>query len=76
MILGIYPVFTGLLGLALFLPTIAMTVRRLHDTNRSGWFVLINFVPVVGGIVILVFTCLDSEPEENVYGNNPKKVAA
>ena len=58
----------------IILPSIAMTVRRLHDVGQSGWMVLLNLVPYVGGVVILVFTCLDSQPNENKYGPNPKKV--
>ena len=51
---------------------IAVTVRRLHDTDRSGWWVLINFIPIVGGLVLLVFTVLDSQPGANRFGPNPK----
>ncbi len=67
------PGFLGMiLGLALLLPSIGVTIRRLHDTSRSGWWILISFVPVVGGIVLLVFMCLDSTPGANAYGANPK----
>ncbi len=62
----------GLIGLALFLPTLAVAIRRLHDTGRSGWWYLISFVPFVGGIVLLVFFVLDSEPGANRFGPNPK----
>jgi len=64
--------FTGLVGLALFLPALAVIIRRLHDTNRSGWFYLISFIPLVGSIVLLVFTCLDSDTGPNRYGPCPK----
>ena len=57
--------------LGLFLPGLAVSVRRLHDTGRPGWWLLINLVPF-GGIVTLVFTCLDSEPHPNRYGPSPK----
>lgn len=60
--------------LLLCLPTIAVTVRRLHDTNRSGWWYLILFIPYIGPIVILVFMCLDSTPGENKHGKNPKNI--
>jgi uncharacterized membrane protein YhaH (DUF805 family) len=59
-------------GLAVLVPNIAVTARRLHDTGRSGWWQLIYFVPVVGVIVMLVFLCQDSDPAENEYGPNPK----
>ena len=65
---------SGLYVLATFLPSLAVTVRRLHDTDRSGWWVLINVVPIIGGIVLLVFMCLDSQPGANRFGPNPKGV--
>jgi uncharacterized membrane protein YhaH (DUF805 family) len=68
------PVFTWIYALAILLPGLAVVVRRLHDTGRSGWWYLIILIPVVGGIVLLVFTCLDSEGD-NKYGPNPKAVA-
>jgi uncharacterized membrane protein YhaH (DUF805 family) len=63
-------------ALAIFVPSLAVAVRRLHDTGRSGWWFLIAFVPVVGGIILLVFTVQDSVPGENEYGKNPKEVLA
>ena len=66
----------GLLyGLAVLIPGIAVMVRRLHDTNRSGWWLLIYLVPLIGLIVIIVFMVLDSHSGENRYGVNPKEVA-
>ncbi len=59
-------------SLGLLVPSVGVTIRRLHDTSRSGWWVLIAFVPLVGGIVLLVFMCLDSTPGSNAYGPNPK----
>jgi uncharacterized membrane protein YhaH (DUF805 family) len=64
----------GLYALAVILPSIAVAVRRLHDTSRSGWWVLIGFVPVLGVIVLFVFMVLDSTPGSNSYGPNPKGV--
>ncbi len=61
----------GIAGLLLFLPTFAVFVRRLHDTGRSGWWLLITFIPIVGAIVLLVFVLLDSQPD-NQYGPSPK----
>ncbi|MEV4821251.1 DUF805 domain-containing protein [Micromonospora sp. NPDC049274] len=58
--------------LALLLPTLAIAVRRLHDTDRAGWWLLIGLVPIVGGIVLLVFYVLDSTPGANRFGPNPK----
>ena len=58
---------------ATLLPSIAVVIRRLHDTSRSGWWILLNFVPF-GAIVLCVFLCLDSTPGENQFGANPKSV--
>ena len=60
--------------LAVLMPGIALGARRLHDTNRSGWWLLISFVPVVGLIVLIIFFVQDSTPGENKYGPNPKEV--
>lgn len=66
--------FSGLFILGTLVPSIAVLVRRLHDTNRSGWWVLINLVPVVGALVLLVFAVQDSQPGGNRFGPNPKGV--
>jgi len=58
--------------LALLVPSIAVAIRRLHDTNRSGWWLLLGFVPVIGGIVLLVFLVKEGTPGENQFGANPK----
>jgi len=60
-----------LVALALFLPGLAVVVRRLHDTGRSGWWYLISFLPFVG-VVLLVFMFMDGEPYDNQYGPDPK----
>lgn len=62
---------TVLVALATFVPSIAVTVRRLHDTGRSGLWWFITFIPFVGVLILLVFTVLDSGPN-NQYGPNPK----
>jgi uncharacterized membrane protein YhaH (DUF805 family) len=64
------PVFTGLAWLGLFLPNLAVLVRRLHDTDHSGWWVLIGLIPLIGAIVLIVFACTDSGPP-NKYGQGP-----
>ena len=58
--------------LAAFIPTIAVNVRRLHDIGRSGWWLLISIIPIIGAIVLLIFTCTDSQKEENKWGISPK----
>ncbi len=70
----------GLLGgiytLSVIIPGIAVSVRRLHDTGRSGWWLLIVLVPLIGAIVLLVFMVQNSQTDENQYGNNPKTATA
>jgi uncharacterized membrane protein YhaH (DUF805 family) len=66
----------GIVGLVWILvtivPALAVLVRRLHDTGKSGWWVLIGFVPFVGTIVLFVFSVLDSDAGDNKYGASPK----
>ena len=70
-------IVSGLWWLIHLLPHIAVTVRRLHDTGRSGfWYLLGIFLPGIGTIWLLALTVLDSEPGENKYGPNPKEVLA
>ncbi|QDU51687.1 DUF805 domain-containing protein [Gimesia panareensis] len=64
---------SGVYTLFIFLPSLAVTVRRLHDTNKSGWWFFIVFVPLVGPIVLLIFMVIDSDPDTNAYGPNPKQ---
>ncbi len=58
--------------LATILPNLSVTVRRLHDTDKSGWMILLCLMPIIGGITVLVFMALDSDPGSNRYGPNPK----
>lgn len=66
-----FGLFSGLFGLALLLPSIAVSVRRLHDTDRTGWWLLLNFIPVIGSIVLLVFAIQRGTPGSNRYGDGP-----
>ena len=67
-------VLSGLYSLAVLLPSLGVLVRRLHDTGRSGWWWLIAFIPLIGAIILIVFTVSDSTPGDNKYGPNPKGV--
>ena len=58
--------------LAMFIPTIAVTVRRFHDQNQSGWMYLIQFIPYIGGFIVLIFMCIDGNRGPNKYGPDPK----
>ncbi|MEM8919196.1 MAG: DUF805 domain-containing protein [Pseudomonadota bacterium] len=62
----------GLFYLAIIIPSIAVQVRRFHDQDKSGWFVLMNFIPYVGGLIVLVFMCLEGTKGENRFGPDPK----
>ncbi|WP_324780207.1 DUF805 domain-containing protein [Thiobacillus sedimenti] len=64
----------GLYSLATLIPNLSMTVRRLHDIGRSGWWFFILLVPLIGAIVLLVFMLLDSKEGANDYGPNPKLI--
>jgi len=65
-------ILSGIYALGVMIPGMAVSVRRLHDTGRSGWWLLIAFVPVIGAIVFLYFMVLDSNLETNEYGLSPK----
>ena len=68
-------ILTWVYTLAVFIPSIAVGVRRLHDTGRSGWMGLLALIPLVGAIIVIVFLCQDSAPGDNPYGPNPKTSA-
>ena len=75
MALGEYGTIVSLLwNLAIFIPQLALAVRRLHDTGRSGWNLLWGLLPFIGGIILLVFMLQDSKPGPNQYGSNPKGI--
>ena len=63
----------GLYSLAVLIPSIAVSVRRLHDTDRSGWWILIAFIPLIGAIVLLVFMVMGSMPGDNRFGAYPSE---
>ncbi len=55
-----------------FIPDIAVTVRRFHDQDQSGWMYLLRFIPYVGGIVVMVFMFIDGQRQDNRFGRDPK----
>ncbi len=69
-----FSVILSLYVLAILVPSLAVSVRRLHDIGKSGWFILISLIPIVGTIILLVWACQESMPEANEYGENPKLV--
>nr|WP_080994929.1 DUF805 domain-containing protein [Vibrio harveyi] len=69
-------VFIGTIyGLVVLIPGIAVMVRRLHDIGRTGWWVLIGLIPLIGLIVLIVFAATDGNKGSNKYGSNPKDLA-
>lgn len=73
MVLGTY--FLGsAYSLAVLIPSIAVSIRRLHDTGRSGWWLLVGFIPIIGLIVLLIFYVQDSQAGTNQHGDNPKDI--
>lgn len=64
-------IVSSLVGLAFLLPGLGLSVRRLHDTGKSGWWILIGLIPLVGAIILLIFFIKDSDPATNAYGPVP-----
>ena len=67
-----YGYLTLLYSLAVFIPSIAVTVRRLHDIGKSGWWYLVGLIPLIGGIWLLILFVTESMPQENEYGPVPE----
>lgn len=63
-----------LFSLVMLIPSISVTVRRLHDIDKSGWFIFINLIPIIGQIWLLILLITDSTAGNNKYGDNPKGV--
>lgn len=72
MVLGVYGPLTTLLLVGIIVPSIAVQVRRFHDQDKSGWFVLLALVPFIGGLAVLVFMCLEGTKGPNRFGADPK----
>ena len=67
-----YGLLSGVYSLAVLLPALGVAIRRLHDIGRTGWWILIGFIPLIGLIVLLIFFVKDSQPGDNQYGPSPK----
>jgi len=70
----LFSILLSLYVLATLIPSLAVIARRLHDTGRSGWNYLIAFIPLVGTIILLIWTIEDSKPGPNQWGANPKGI--
>lgn len=62
----------GLVALAHLIPSITVGVRRLHDIGRSGWFLLVGLIPLIGWIILLYWAVKEGDPQDNAYGSDPK----
>ena len=65
-------IFANIFYLLIGIPSLAVSVRRLHDIGRTGWWVLISFIPIAGSIILLIWHCIDGEKDTNIYGISPK----
>ena len=74
--LKFFQILSSLWSLAVLIPGLAVGVRRLHDINKPGPWILIALIPIVGWILLIVWYCKDSDPGENDYGPNPKEASA
>ncbi len=75
MVGGVYGPLTTIFFLGILVPSIAVQIRRFHDQDKSGWFVLLAFIPLVGSIAVLVFMCLEGTRGPNRFGPDPKDPA-
>lgn len=71
-----YGAIYGLYSLAILIPSFAVSARRLHDVGKSGWFLLICLIPIIGWIWLIILVCSDSVAGSNQYGPNPKAAIA
>lgn len=65
---------SGLAGFILFFPSLAVTIRRLHDIGKSGWWYLISAIPLIGSLILLFWNCQETSPETNQWGVPAKRV--
>ena len=70
---GYLSVMIIIYALVMTIPSLAVSVRRLHDTGHSGWWIFLNLIPVIGSIVLFIWFITDSDPDTNEYGDNPKQ---
>jgi uncharacterized membrane protein YhaH (DUF805 family) len=71
LLFGNRSVFEALVWLALILPGLAVTIRRLHDTDRTGWWVFLSLIPLVGAIILIIWYCGEGTSGPNKFGEDP-----
>ena len=67
-----FTTFSFIYGMLAFIPSLAVLLRRLHDVGKTGWYILILFIPLIGAIWMLVLLSMEGEPRTNKWGENPK----
>ncbi len=72
-LIGFY-VLASLYSLAVLLPSIGVSIRRLHDTGRTGWWIFIGLIPLIGTVILIIYMVIDSQEGTNQYGPSPKAV--
>lgn len=79
-ILGLFgkagTILTAIWSLAILLPYLGVSVRRLHDINKSGWLVLLSLIPIVGIIILIIWWCREGDKTDNQYGPVPEDIKA
>lgn len=65
-------IIIGIYSLAIIVPSLAVTIRRFHDQDKSGWMFLLAFIPAIGGLIVFVFMCLEGTKGDNRFGPDPK----
>lgn len=68
----LFLLLVGAFGLVFFIPNLAVQVRRFHDQDKSGWFILLGLIPYLGGIILFIFMCLEGTRGHNRFGGDPK----
>jgi uncharacterized membrane protein YhaH (DUF805 family) len=74
--IGTFPILYGIYALGVLCPSVGVSIRRLHDTGKSGWWLFISLVPIIGGLWFLYLMVIDGNPGDNQYGPSPKAGAA
>ena len=69
---SIIGIVLGIYSLAIIVPSLAVTIRRFHDQDKSGWMFLLAFIPAIGGLIVFVFMCLEGTKGDNRFGPDPK----
>jgi len=73
---GDFGTLSSLFSLVTIIPSLAVGVRRLHDIDKTGWFILLGFIPIIGWLILIYWFCIAGDEEDNAYGANPLKLSS